>query len=136
MVIIFAFLFILAIVMLFIFIERGDVGMNRLRNVYLYLVSFVALMMILIGLIFTVQNITDVLFPTDYYYESYPLEKEGGLTPEEQKRADENRKRNEENQRTTNKKNVGKSIAVVLVALPTFIYHWRKAEQEKKETVL
>jgi len=41
--------------------------MSKLRNVYLYLVSFVSLMMILMGVIFTVQNITDVVFPTNYY---------------------------------------------------------------------
>jgi len=31
------------------------------------------------------------------------------------------------------KKNVAKSIAVVVVALPTFAYHWRKVEKEKNE---
>jgi len=107
--------------------------MNRLRNVYLYLVSFVALMMILFGLIFTVQNLTDVLFPTGYYYDPYPLDKEGTMTEDMKKQYEESRRRNEENQRAENKKNVAKSVAVVLVALPTFLYHWKKAEREKKE---
>jgi len=109
--------------------------MSKLRNVYLYLVSFVALMMILIGLIFTVQNITDVLFPTNYYYESAPIEKTGTMTDADKKAYDENQKRNEQNQRTQSKKNVAKSVAVVLVALPTFAYHWRKIEKEKKEQI-
>jgi len=113
--------------------------MSKLRNIYLYLVSFVALMMILIGLIFTVQNITDVLFPTNYYYESVPIEKSGNMTDAEtdadKKILDENQKRNEQNQRTQSKKNVAKSVAVVIVALPTFAYHWRKIEKEKKEQV-
>lgn len=107
--------------------------MSKLRNVYLYLVSFVALMMILVGTIFTVQNITDVLFPTNYYYETMPVEKAGNLSPEDKKINQENQKRSEINREIENKKNVAKSISVVIVALPTFIYHWRKIEKEKKE---
>jgi Co/Zn/Cd efflux system component len=114
--------------------------MSKLRNIYLYLVSFVALMMILIGLIFTVQNITDVLFPTNYYYAPIPAEKTSGMTEEELKKIEEENKINEQNQKMNyhnqimvSKKNVAKSVAVVIVALPTFAYHWRKIEKEKKE---
>ncbi len=114
--------------------------MSKLRNIYLYLVSFVALMMIIIGLIFTVQNITDVLFPTNYYFEAAPIQKTPSMTEEEFKKYEEEQKINEYNQKmnyknqlTDSKKNVAKSIAVVIVALPTFFYHWRKIEKEKKE---
>ena len=106
--------------------------MSRLRNIYLYLVSFVSLMMILMGVIFTVQNITDVVFPTNYY-EMSPIETTGGLSAEEQKSYSDNQKRYEENRNVESKKNVAKSIAVVVVALPTFAYHWRKVEKEKNE---
>lgn len=109
--------------------------MSKLRNVYLYLVSFVALMMILIGLIFTVQNITDVFFPTNNYYETIPLDKDGKISDADKKLYEENKKTNEQNQRTQSKKSVAKSIAVVIVALPTFAYHWRKIEKEKKEQI-
>jgi hypothetical protein len=104
----------------------------KLRNVYLYLVSFVSLMMILMGIIFTVQNITDVVFPTNYY-DMAPIEKTGGLSAEEQQIYAESQKRYEENRNIESKKNVAKSIAVVVVALPTFAYHWRKVEKEKNE---
>jgi len=107
-------------------------AMLKLRNVYLYLVSFVSLMMILMGVIFTVQNITDVVFPTNYY-EMPPIEKAGNLSVEEQKIYAENQKRYEENRSIESKKSVAKSIAVVVVALPTFAYHWRKVEKEKNE---
>lgn len=117
------------------FMKEEVVTMSKLRSIYLYLVSFVALMMILIGLIFTVQNITDVLFPTNYYYESLPIEKTGSMTEEEIKRYEESQKINQQNQQTNSKKNVAKSVAVVIVALPTFAYHWRKIEKEKKEQI-
>lgn len=116
-------------------IKEEVITISRLRNIYLYLVSFVALMMIIIGLIFTVQNITDVLFPTNYYYDSLPIEKTGGMTEEEIKRYEESQKINQQNQQTNSKKNVAKSVAVVIVALPTFAYHWRKIEKEKKEPI-
>ena len=128
-------LIIITIVILFLIGSmKGEVfTMNKLRNVYLYLVSFVALMMILGGLIFTVQNITDVIYPTNYYYENYPVDKGSALTAEEKKLNEENKKKYDENRRTESKKSVAKSIAVVLVALPVFAYHWRKIEKEKKE---
>lgn len=106
--------------------------MFRLRNVYLYLVSFVTLMMILGGIIFTVQNITDVVFPTNYYNGPIAAQKSGNLSAKDKKAIQEEQKTMQANQRTESKKSVAKSIAVVLVALPTFIYHWRKIETEKK----
>jgi hypothetical protein len=125
---------IVVVVFFVLFTMKEEVfTMSKLRNVYLYLVSFVALMMILSGLIFTAQNFTDVLFPTNTYYDTYPIDKEGNLTAEEKKLYEENQKRNEENRRTDSKKSVAKSIAVVLVALPTFMYHWKKIEKEKNE---
>lgn len=110
-----------------------ELTMSKLRNLYLYLVSFVSLMMILMGIIFTVQNITDVMFPTNYNYEMISSEKSGALSVEDKKFYEENQKKIEENRNIENKKNVAKSIIVVLVALPTFGYHWRKVEKEKNE---
>lgn len=107
--------------------------MSKLRSIYLYLVSFVSLMMIIMGVIFTVQNITDVMFPTNYYYEMYPAEKAGDLSEEEKQKYEENQKKYYENTIVESKKNVAKSVAVVVVALPTFVYHWRKVEKEKNE---
>lgn len=132
-VIIFSVIIIIVGFILITSMKEEVLTMSRLRNIYLYLVSFVALMMIIIGLIFTVQNITDVLFPTNYYYEPLPIEKSGTMTDADKKAYDENQKRNEQNQKTQSKKNVAKSVAVVLVALPTFAYHWTKIEKEKKE---
>jgi glucan phosphoethanolaminetransferase (alkaline phosphatase superfamily) len=135
--IVFIFIVIILIVGIILLTSMKDevLTMSKLRNIYLYLVSFVALMMIIIGLIFTVQNITDVLFPTNYYYDTLPIDKNGSMTEAEKKIYEENRKTNEQNQKTQSKKDVAKSVAVVLIALPTFAYHWRKIEKEKKEQV-
>ena len=132
---------IIVIFFLTTFMKEEELTMSKLRSIYLYLVSFVALMMIIIGLIFTVQNITDAIFPTNYnYYETFPIGKTANMTEEELKKYEEsqkineqNQKMNEQNQRTESKKNVAKSVAVVIIALPTFAYHWRKIEKEKRE---
>jgi glucan phosphoethanolaminetransferase (alkaline phosphatase superfamily) len=137
MIIIFAVLLIIVIVIIFLIASlKGEVlTMNKLRNIYLYLVSFVSLMMIIGGLIFTVQNITDVIYPTNTYYEPYPVDKGNTLTEEEKKLNEENKKKYDENRRMDSRKSVAKSVAVVVVALPVFAYHWRKIEKEKKEVV-
>lgn len=106
--------------------------MSKLRNVYLYLVSFVALMMILIGTIYTVQNLTDVLFPTNYYTDPMVYQKTD-MTTEEKAAYEQSLVINERNSRIDRQKSVAKSVAVVVVAIPTFVYHWRKIEKEKKE---
>jgi methionine salvage enolase-phosphatase E1 len=107
--------------------------MFKLRNIYLYLVCFVTLLMMIFGTISTVQGVTDLLYPTNYY--AYPVipDKNTTQTPDEQKQQEANRKSDQENQKNQNKKNVAKSVAVVLVALPTFAYHWKKIEKEKKD---
>jgi hypothetical protein len=64
-----------------------------------------------------------------------PADKDGNVSDAARKAYEENKKINEQNQKTQSKKNVAKSVAVVLVALPTFAYHWRKIEKEKKEAL-
>lgn len=137
MVIIIAFVFIILIVVfsLIAIMKEEVVTMSKLRNIYLYLVSFVALMMIIAGTIFTVQSITDVLFPTNNYFQPEMMDKTGNITSEDKKTYQENQIRQVENQKIESKKNVAKSVAVVVVALPVFMYHWRKIEKEKKEQV-
>ena len=120
------------IFVMIVYVLKEGVTVSNLRSLYLYLVSFVSLMMILIGLIFTVQNLMDVIFPTDYYYDTIP-EKSEAITEEDRRIYEENQRKNHENRRTEKKKDVAKSIAVVVVALPTFFYHWRKIEIEKTE---
>ncbi len=105
--------------------------MSKFRNVYLYLVSFVSLMMILIGVIVTVQNLMDVAFPT--YYNYAPIEKDTQMTPEEIANYEANQLLAKENYLVTNKKNVAKSLIVVVVALPVFLYHWKKVQLERSE---
>ncbi len=107
--------------------------MSKLRNAYLYLVSFVSLMMILIGTIFTVQNMLDVLFPTCYNYGM--VEADSDMTPQEKEKAEAYRLMEIQNQQINDKKNVAKSASVVVIALPAFLYHWKKIQRERIEAM-
>lgn len=127
---------IILILLLFLFMSqtKGETHvMAKFRNIYLYLVSFVSLMMILIGIIVTVQNVMDVVFPTTYInYEV--IDKSNEMTPEERAKYEAYQIQLKENQIIGNKKNVAKSVTVVVVALPVFLYHWKKIQQERNET--
>lgn len=105
--------------------------MWKLRNVYLYLICFVTLMMMIFGIINVIGSVTDIIFPTTYYY-SPVIEKNSSISADEARKIDaENKKREDENRRLENKKSLVKNTAVFLIALPVFAYHWRKIEKEK-----
>lgn len=110
--------------------DQEEATMPKFRNMYLYLVSFVTLMMILVGIIFTVHSIADLMFPTNYTGDIY-YEKDPNVTEEAKKAYAENQRIMQENQQVERQKSVVKSAAVVVVSLPAFLYHWRKIEREK-----
>lgn len=109
--------------------------MWSLRNIYLYLVCFVTLMMMIFGTVSIIGGIVDIVFPT--YYSYYPLSFEGrdSISENDKKIMEENMKREEENRKRENKKNLIKSIGSVFVALPIFVYHWRRIEHEKNQSI-
>lgn len=124
----------IVLILLLIFSAKGEhAPMSKLRNAYLYLVSFVSLMMILIGTIFTVQNMLDVLFPT--YYNYGIVEADSDMTPQEKEKAEAYRLMEIQNQQINDKKNVAKSASVVVIALPAFLYHWKKIQRERIEAM-
>lgn len=105
--------------------------MWSLRNIYLYLVCFVTLMMMIFGTVNIIGNITDIMYPTNFSYYSPKVESNTASPTESEKINAENRKRHEENQKIQNKKNLVKSVSFVFIAIPVFVYHWRKIEYEK-----
>jgi len=107
--------------------------MWKLRNIYLYLVCFVTLMMMIAGTIGFISGITNIYFPVDYsYYETIPTEP-GKEIPQNKKIKEDAKKIQEKNRSNENKRQLISSLSVVFVALPIFIYHWKKIENEKEE---
>lgn len=102
-----------------------------LRLLYLYLFSFVGLLITVIGSI----QIVDLVLKSyvfqvseySYYPESLPME--GGkamISPEE------SRKRNEEEQSNQRKRQLSNSLAMIAIGTPLYLYHWKTIKRENK----
>lgn len=106
----------------------------NIRTIYLYLVSFVALLMIIIGSVQVIQNAVDfVYYPAKYYSGPEVGAPPGGQTVAleviaEQKRADQERW--EQQMRYDRAQRFAKSLALLLVALPIYFYHWRRIQKD------
>lgn len=114
-----------------------------IKNIYFYLVSFVALMMVVFSVadlvnlalktwVFTkadgyyvarITDCSDIPQPTD------PASRQ--MTEEECVAAQEaNRQREEENQIAQKQRNAVRDISFVVVGIPLFIVHWRAVRKK------
>lgn len=100
-----------------------------LRLLYLYLFSFVGLIIAIIGAI----QILDLTFKTyvfrvteyTYYPEVYPVKgEESVVSPEEMRR------RNETEQANQRKRQLSNSLAMIVVGTPLYLYHWKTIKKE------
>lgn len=103
-----------------------------LRLLYLYLFSFVGLLITIIGGIqivdLTLKTYVFKVSEYSYYPDSVPVEK-GVAMPslEEQKR------RNLEEQSNQRKRQVSNSLAMILVGAPVYLYHWKTIKKENRK---
>lgn len=107
----------------------------EIRSIYLYLVSLVTLIMIIIGTVQLIQTVVDFVYPPPTYYPG-PVELKNRyqmqgveLSPqaiEEQARIE--RENAWRSQRYYSVKRLANSLALLVVAGPLYIYHWRKAQ--------
>ena len=110
----------------------------QLKNIYLYLVCFVTLMMIIFGLISFLQNVVNYFVPVRYanYLTLMDIEQEylnssREVPPlEELEAIRDSRNAQEEqlkkNDRIYTLRSLVGSLAVWLIPLPFYQYHWRK----------
>ncbi|PIT88484.1 MAG: hypothetical protein COU29_01730 [Candidatus Magasanikbacteria bacterium CG10_big_fil_rev_8_21_14_0_10_36_32] len=122
-----------------------------IKNIYFYLVSFVALMMV----VFALANLINIALKTwvftnadNFYYG--PISTECGIlvkstdsaenattrqmTPEECIKQDEtNRQREKDSQASQKQRDAVRDISLIVVGIPLFILHWRALR--KKENV-
>lgn len=110
-----------------------------IRRVYLYLFTFIGLVLITIGCVQLVGLAlkTYVFKQADIYYEYPPYVK---TLPEDPTRATTTPPTKEEideyqqKQRTSNRqREAAEAIAMILVGLPLYFYHWRVIQKEKEE---
>lgn len=110
-----------------------------IRLLYLYLFSFVGLLITVIGIIRLVELGMKVYIfqgADQYSYYSAPVIKEPGvenLSPEEQKQRDEEQKKQQEEENIRNRqREFSGALAMIIVGIPLYLYHWKTIQKENK----
>ncbi len=101
-----------------------------IRLLYLYLFSFVGLLISIIGSIQLVDlGIKSYVFRvSEYTYYPDPVVSEKQTISSE-----EIEKRNREEQSNQRKRQLSNSIAMILVGAPVYLYHWKTIKKEQKD---
>jgi len=101
------------------------------RNIYLYLVAFATLMMVLGGTVGLARTLVALALPLPQYVPG-PLElheraaAEGVTVAELEARLAEEREQTRRQERAGTARRIVDAAALVLVALPVYLYHWRQ----------
>jgi sortase (surface protein transpeptidase) len=102
----------------------------NIRLLYLYLFSFVGLLITIIG---SVQLIdlglkTYVFKVSEYTYYSDPMiEEKQKISTEEME------KRSKQEQSNQQKRQLSTSLSMILIGVPLYLYHWKTIKKENKE---
>ena len=100
-----------------------------LRNLYLYLVCLITLVIVIFSSVNLVRAVIELAYPDPGYYMAVPVEPDGKTTVD-QAQLDQQQK-NQRQQATRNSVlSLVSSGTLLLVAGPLWIYHWRKIERK------
>lgn len=111
----------------------------HIRNIYLYLVCFVTLMMVVFGFITFLNNTARLVFPVEYSYRPTLMDVEreylssGRDVPpvaELEQIRDERVLREKERERAFKLRDLVGSLTFWLIPIPFYLYHWRKIRTE------
>jgi hypothetical protein len=102
-----------------------------LRLLYLYLFSFVGLLITVIGSIQLVDlTLKSYVFKVDEYtYYPEPMSVEGSksvISPEV------SQKRNQTEQQNQRKRQLSNSLAMIAIGAPLYLYHWKTIKKDSK----
>ena len=101
---------------------------NNFRTIYLYIVSLITLGMIVGGIVSTVNNITSYFYPDSYIFFEQESSNEYDIYDYEDKRNNEIKR---ENYKTEKIKNSVVSVAIIIVGVIMYKYHWNIIEKER-----
>lgn len=103
----------------------------NIRLIYLYLFAFVGLLVVVIGSIRMVDlGMKFFIFKdADKYEYTIPME----ISDEKTKFAEEASRINAEREQKRNRqREFSNSLAMIIVGLPLYLYHWRTIQKENK----
>jgi len=120
--------------------KSGVVTKDRwsLRNIYLYLVCLITLIMVIVAAVGVVRGIVEFAYPDPGYVSTEPIpvgeDKQPLYTQEEwEKMKAEEQARMEASTRRYAVLSLVGNAAMLFIAGPLYIYHWRKIEVEHAE---
>jgi len=103
-----------------------------LRNIYLYLVCLITLIMVIFSVVSIVRGTVELLYPDPGYYEVATVDPKGESGPTQEQLDKQVDAQQQQSQRQSILGLVG-SVALFVVAGPLYVYHWRKIETEHVE---
>ncbi len=105
-----------------------------IRLLYLYLFSFIGLLIMVIGCIRLVQlGIKVYVFAgadAMPYYAMSPVVMDGKTVSQTKEELDAQKKANEEENKRQRQREVAESVAMILVGTPLYLYHWLTIKKE------
>lgn len=105
------------------------------REIYFYIVCLIAIIIFIVGLLTAYDGAISFVKPTTYLTRPsvasmYSQEQYKNLTAEEiEKLVDEEINANIENEKNMAFKNLLRGVLLVIISIPLFIFHWRRAQQ-------
>jgi hypothetical protein len=105
-----------------------------LEHVYFYLVSFISLILIIIGAVTITQTAISYITPINGEYSPYTMRDNPDMLRWEERFGAEFVEQERERFEALSRENMGRSlirdlvngIAFITIALPVYLYHWRK----------
>ncbi len=102
----------------------------NLRLLYLYLFSFVGLLVVVIGGIQVVDlGLKTFVFKDADRYSSYPVAAEKELSQADIEEMQRNQELDMKRQR---ERQLSNSLAMILIGAPLYLYHWKTIQREEK----
>lgn len=103
-----------------------------LRNIYLYVVCLITLIMAIFATVGLVRNAVELLYPDPGYFVSAPVPDGGDPEAAEEQHALEQKYQQRQSRRSAILGLVG-NVAMLAVAGPLYLYHWRRIEKDIAE---
>jgi hypothetical protein len=98
-----------------------------LRNIYLYLVCFVTLLITIFAAVNLVRGVVELTYPDPYVYTA-PSDPDRGLDQAEQERQERLAR---DSQRRYAVLGLVTSGTFLVIAVPTYVYHWRQIQYDR-----
>lgn len=101
-----------------------------LRNIYLYIVCLITLIMVIVGAAGTVRTIVEFVYPDPGGGMFYPSKTEPAKREAELAEFEKQQELQRAQSTRQSALSLAGNLALVVIAGPLYVYHWRKIEAE------